>query len=56
MPSNSSDERISQRFLQVFRPTTAIATQDEPDLRIFRSGVKLQESIDSYLVAIEEEP
>ena len=56
MPSDSSDERISRRFLQVFRPATAIATQDEPDLRIFRSGVKLQEPIDSYPIAVEEEP
>ena len=56
IPSDSSDERISRRFLQVFRTATAIATQDKPDLRIFRLGVKLQESIDSYLVAIEEEP
>ena len=56
MLSNSSDKRISQRFLQVFQPAIAIVTQDKLNLRIFRLGVKLQEPIDSYPIAIEEEP
>jgi transposase InsO family protein len=43
MPINSSDDRISRRFLQIFKPTTATTDEelaDDEALRSFRCSVK----------------